>query len=267
MKKTIIIAAALVAMTACNKSLIEVSPAEEFGTISLGVTTDTEMVVTKGITTSDNLNGYNITLKKDGNVVDGWPKEFGEIDDADWKVPAGSYSVYVENLTVEEAYATDKGTVRVSGETEVTVTAGMSTSCKVECKPQNSMVSFMYSPDFDTVFDEPTVKVNADAITVNGYELEARELNMTVGTSHEKDNAAYFEVATLTWTLTAKLGQDTKTYTKEFTTQQAKWTQVKFTTGSTDGQINVTITVDGQITETHTITATIDPIGGTVTQE
>lgn len=267
MKKIIIIAAALVAMTACNKSIIEVSPAEEFGTINLGITADTEMVVTKGIITEENLKGYNITLKKEGNVVEGWPKEYEAIEDADWKVSAGSYSIYVENLTVEEAYSNAKGTVRVSGETQVTVTAGISSSCTVACEPQNSMVSFMYSPDFDTVFDDPAVKVNAGAINVNGSELEARELDMTVGTSHKEDDAAYFEVATLTWTLTAKLGQETKTYTKDFTTQKAKWTQITFTTGSTDGQINVTITVDGEITETHTITATIDPIDGTVNQE
>ena len=259
MKKTIIIAAALVAMTACNKTLIE-TPMAEYGTISLGVSTDTEMVVTKGVTTTADLEGYNVTLKKDGNVVDGWPKEFENIKDSDWKVPAGSYSIYIENYTIDEAYDEDEremGVVRVSGETSVTVTAGISTSCTVNCTPQNSKVSFMYTPEFDTVFDEPSVTVK---------ESNARTLDMTVGESHIDGNAAYFEVGTLTWTLTAKLGSQTKTYTKDFTTIKAKWTQVTFTTGSTDGQINVTITVDGAITETHTITATIDPIEGTVTQ-
>lgn len=47
MKKTIIIAAALVAMTACNKNLIEVSSVDGFGYINLGVSADTELVVTK----------------------------------------------------------------------------------------------------------------------------------------------------------------------------------------------------------------------------
>ena len=43
MKKTIIIAAALAAMTACNKNVIEVVPADAFGYIDLGIMTDTEM--------------------------------------------------------------------------------------------------------------------------------------------------------------------------------------------------------------------------------
>lgn len=262
MKKTIIIAAALVTMTACNKSLIE-SPAIEgsdYGYINLGVTAETEMVVTKGITTTADLAGYNITLLKDGSPVEGWPKEYEAIKDTDWKVPAGSYSIAVENLTMTETYEANEGigTVRIAGETTVTVTAGVSSSCTVNCTPQNSKLSFMYTPDFDTVFDEPAVSVK---------ESDARELAMTVGEAHTDDNAAYFEVGTLAWTLTTKLGNETKTYQKDITTQKGKWTQVTFTTGSTDGQINVTITVDGEIKEVHTITATIDPIGGTVEQK
>lgn len=258
MKKTIIAAAALVAMVGCNKGIIETPTAEaEFGYINLGVNTETEMVVTKGIITEEDLTGYNITLKKDGEVQ--WTYDYAEAaDDALWKVPAGNYSVYVENLDLKEAYATDKGVVRVSGETAVTVTAGIATSCPVTCTPQNSMVSFITTPDFETVFDNPSVSVE---------ESETRTVDMTIGTTHEKENAAYFEPGTLVWTLTAGLAGNTKTYTKEITAVQAKWMQVTFTTGSTNGQINVTITVDGEITETETITAVIDPIGGKVDQQ
>ena len=61
MKKTIILAAALVAMTACNKSIIETSnPADGYGFIELGITADTEMVVTKtgSVMSSDALASY-----------------------------------------------------------------------------------------------------------------------------------------------------------------------------------------------------------------
>ena len=173
MKKTILIAAALVAMTACNKSLIEVSPVEDgFGYINLGVTTDTEMVVTKadGETQTVDLSGYNVTLKQ-GDVAK-WTKEYDEIDPEDWKVAAGTYSIYVENLTVEETYATEPGVVRVSGENTVVVTAGVSTPCEVKCAPQNSKVSLMYTPDFDVVFNDPSVSVK---------ESDARTVAMTVG--------------------------------------------------------------------------------------
>ncbi len=254
MKKTIIIAAALVAMTACNKNIINEQVAAEagYGYIALGVTADTEMVVAKADT--PDLTGYNVTLKKGEDVVWG-PEEYGSIEADAWKVEAGNYTIYVENLTVAETYATEPGVVRVTGQNDVTVTAGVSTSCTVNCRPANSKVSFMYSPEFDVVFDEPAVSVK---------ESDARTVEMTVGESHLEANAAYFEPGTLTWTLTAKLGGETKTYSKDFTTVKAKWTQVTFTTGSTDGQIQVTITVDGEITEVETITATIDPITGDI---
>ena len=48
MKKIIIFAAALAAMTACNKSVLETAtPSEGFGYINLGISADAEMVVTK----------------------------------------------------------------------------------------------------------------------------------------------------------------------------------------------------------------------------
>lgn len=253
MKKTILFAAALVAMTACNKNVIEVAPSDGFGYINLGITADTEMVVTKADAEVPVYNDYYVTLA--GGNDTNWTKLFNEIDPEDWKVPAGAYEITVYNVTAEDAYKTEPGMVRVSGETSVTVTAGVATPCTVECKPQNSKVSFIYTDDFDTVFDEPAVSVSG-----------TRNLNMTVGTEHSEANAAYFEVGKLTWTLTAELNGESKSYTDEVTTQKAKWTQVTFTTGSTDGQINVTITVDGKITEVHTVTATIDPISGDVNQ-
>ena len=253
MKKTIFLAAALVAMTACNKNVIEMTPSEGFGYIDLGVIADTEMVITKGITTEADLKGYNIILKNSEKTL--WTKEFEVIEDTDWKVPAGAYSIYVENLTVDETYETDKGVVRVSGETSVNVTAGVSSACTVACTPQNSKVSFMYTKDFDTVFDTPSVSVK---------ESDNRTVAMTVGESHLEANAAYFEEGQLTWALTAELNGQTKTYTKTFNTVKAKWTQVTFTTGSTDGQINVTITVNGEITEVDTITAVVDPFSDAV---
>lgn len=258
MKKIFFISSAIVLAASCNKNIIGMSPVEECGYIDLGVTAETEMVITRGLVTEADLSGYNITLVKDNEVVEGWPKEFESINDADWKVPAGTYTIKVENLTVEETYKTDKGVVRVSGETSVTVTAGVSTSCTVACTPQNSKVSFMYSPEFDVVFDEPAVTVK---------ESDTRSVAMTVGDSHLEENAAYFEVGSLTWTLTAELNGQTKTYSKDFSTVKAKWSQITFTTGSTDGQINVTITVDGEITETETITAVVDPFSGAVEVE
>jgi len=254
MKKTIIIAAALAAMTACNKSLIEMTPAQELGTISLGVTADTEMVVTKA---GSEFDTYNVTLKQGETVK--WTKEYSAIQESDLKVPAGTYTIEVENVTVEEAYATENGVIRVSGKSDVTVSAGVSSDCTVACTPQNSKVSFISDASFNEVFTAASVSVKESA---------SRTVEMEVAQTHSDATAAYFEPATMTWTLTAttKLDSKKRTYSKEFSTTKAKWTQVAFTTGNTDGQITVTITVDGQITETITITEEVDPFTGTVVE-
>ena len=55
MKKAFFLAAALVAMVGCNKTIIE-SPVSDYRYISLGVSADTEMVATKAIETEDDLN-------------------------------------------------------------------------------------------------------------------------------------------------------------------------------------------------------------------
>lgn len=253
MKKTIIIAAALVAMTACNKSLIEVTPSEGYGYINLGVTTDTEMVVTKASTEYDT---YNVTLKRGNDEI--WTKEYAAIEEADLKQPAGTYTLYVENLTeAEAAPAKDKGQVRVAGTADVTVQAGVSTPATVTCVAINSRVTVA------NTFAEG-VFTSAAATITDG----TREFAMPWG--HDVDNGAYYSAGkSISWTLNVTLSNGTKkTYTKESatTTVARKWTQINFTNLNTDGTITVQIVVDGAITETVEVSEEIDPLLGTVTE-
>lgn len=255
MKKTIIIAAAIAAMTACNKSLIEVTPAEEFGTISLGVTTDTEMVVTKAET--PDLSGYNVTLKQGSDVK--WTKEYSQIADADLKQPAGTYTLYVENLTeAEAAPAEDKGQVRVAGTVNVTVKAGVPTPATVECEAVNSRVTVANS------FAEG-VFTSASATITDG----ARAFAMEWG--HDAEKGAYYAAGkAIDWTLNVTLSNGTKkTYSKSFatTTVARKWTQINFTNLNTDGTITVEIVVDGTIQDVVEVSETIDPLGGSTVTE
>ena len=251
MKKTIIIAAALAAMTACNKSLIEMTPAQEFGTISLGVTADTEMVVTKA---GSEFDTYNVTLKQGSDVK--WTKEYSAIEDADLKQPAGTYTLYVENLTEDEAApAESKGQVRVAGTADVTVQAGVSTPVTVNCTAINSRV---------TVANTFTEGVFTSAVATITDGTRAFEM----GWGHDVANGAYYAAdKTIGWTLEVTLSNGTKkTYSKASatTTVAKKWTQINFTNLNTDGTITVNIVVDGTITETVVVSETIDPLDGTV---
>ncbi len=262
MKKTLIAAAALVAMVGCNKTLIESSPAADsnYGYINLGVSADTEMVVTKGVTTEQDglsLEGYNITIKQAGVALEGWPKEYTEIQNADIKVPAGTYLVEVENFTTDEAHPADeKGFVRVFGSKKISVKAGVSTPCPVACSPVNTKVSFNYNSKFAEVFTTPSVKVGT----------AVRTLGLTMALdSEELADAAYFEPEELTWTLTAKnANSEEKTFSKKFTPAYGKWTVITFSVGNTDGSIDITITIDGEITAKENISAVLDPFNGIV---
>ncbi len=269
MKKTIIAAAALVAMVGCNKNLIETPTVAEteYGYINLGVSADTEMVVTKGVTTEQDgliLEGYNINIKNsEGVALSGWPKEYEAIKDTEIKVPAGRYTVEVENLTDAEAHKVgEKGFVRVLGTGEVNVNAGLPADCPVACAPVNSKISFNYTEDFLKVFPQSEVTAGTSERT-----LPMNMLSSTAGTDNL--DAAYFPAGSeITWTLTTTNASGTKTYSNKeaIVLTQAKWTVVTFNVGSVEGSINVQISVNGEITEVIPVDAVIDPLEGVETE-
>lgn len=279
MKKIIIFAAALAAMTACNKSVLETAtPSEGFGYINLGISTDTEMVITKAggeETTTPGLSNYMVGLfNSEGTAI--WSDDETNIKDGYatysyvtaseqanlWKVPAGTYTVKVNdgNATTVYGETNTLGKVRVEGSNTVTVTAGVSSNCQVTCTPANAKISFITTDDFNKVFTSPSVslKVKDDASTNKSYG--------TLGTSFDSAAQAYFEPVTITWTLSTTISSVSKTYSNDITLVKAKWTQVTFTTSSTNGSISLNIVVNGNITETINLNVTIDPITGAITQ-
>ncbi len=260
MKKTLIAAAALVAMAGCNKSLIESSPAVDsnYGYINLGVSADTEMVVTKAATAVEgtDLNPYTVTVTKE-NVADPVINDKFE-NVTSWKVAAGKYTVAVQNLTVAEAYTSDNGALRVAGSSEVDVESGLEASCTVACTPVNSKVSFDYTDAFAKIFD-----VTNAALKVTNQKSEdypARTIDMTMATSAEAAEVAFVEPLEHNWALTVSSALNgSKNYTKPFTPTEGAWTQITFDVSETDGSIKVSVTVDDEIKDVYTITATVDP--------
>lgn len=251
MKKTIIIAAALAAMTACNKSLIEMTPAQEFGTISLGVTADTEMVVTKAG------SELNATAAKDYIVTltgsqKNWEKTYSEITVDDKKMPAGQYTMTAKNISDDAAIDGNGAMQLVSPETTVEVKAGDNTDVELTCSVANSKVTVNFESAFTDVFtiaDEPVV-----------LDPTGRKISMTPG-DHESAEVAWFnDGTTVSWTLTAIVRSTSteKTYMGSFPAEKAKWNQLTFKAGA-NGTISLVIKVDDQITEVP-VEETIDPL-------
>lgn len=252
MKKTIIAAAALVAMTACNKSLIEVAPVQEYGRISLGVTADTEMVVTKA-TELDATAAANYIISLNGSQKE-WTKAFSAITDADRTMPAGSYTMQAKNISDEAAVAGNGAMQLVSPVTDVTVAAGNNTPVTLACTVANSKITVATAAGFSDVFtlgEDPVVFTAGErnvALTPGAHDATTTEV-------------AWFNVGKVTWTLTATVKSTgvAKTYTGHFDAAAAKWNQLTFEAGA-DGTISLKITVDDTIEEVP-VTETINPLG------
>ena len=250
MKKTIIIAAALAAMTACNKSLIEMTPAQEFGTISLGVTADTEMVVTKATELDATAaKDYIVTL---AGSQKNWEKTYSEITEDDKKMPAGSYTMTAKNISDAAAIDGNGAMQLVSPETPVTVEAGKNTPVELTCSVVNSKVTVNFDEAFSEVFTIESEPVVLDP--------DGRNIAMTPG-DHESAEVAWFNHGTTVyWTLTATVKSTgiEKTYSGSFAAEKAKWNQLTFQAGA-NGTISLVIKVDDQITEVP-VEETIDPL-------
>ena len=251
MKKIIIFAAALAALVSCNKSVIVSSvEAEEPGFISLGISTSDVMVETKALAANTSLAGYNITIIDKSNSTTYWEGEYEQAkDESVWKVAPGTYTIKVENKSVSEVYPdnTSAGEIRIAGEKDVTVTAGKTSTCTVECQPVNAKVSFCATSDFLKIFKDPSVSVTGGTRTV-----DLGTVGETLG------SAAFYNPGEITWNLSATVDGQSKSYRGTLTLVAKQWSKVTFNTSSTNGVISITITVDGTMTEVPVQTP-VDP--------
>jgi len=286
MKKAFFLAAALVAMVGCNKTIIESPVANEadYGYINFDVTADTDMVVTKSLSyEGTDLDNYKITLfgYVEGVETARWETKTlseAKADENLWKVPAGNYRIYVENMESANLYkavgeeTNIVGNPHLTGEADVTVYAGLPTdNIGVNCTAKNSKISFIYNDSFNTVFDASSVSLSVSGSRT--VSMEPTHVPSTSTVENEKNNFeyAYFPAdEELTWTMLVETnaeGAVAKEYTSTATTKAGKWTIVTFSAGSTDGTINVTITTDGDVVLTETITFTLNPTNTDVTLE
>ena len=253
MKKIIIFAAALAALVSCNKSVIVSSvEADEPGFISLGISTSDVMVETKALAANTSLAGYNITLINKDNSQTVWTEEYETaVANANlWKVAPGTYTIKVENKSESEVYPnnTSAGEIRIAGQTDVTVNAGQTSTCTVNCQPVNAKVSFCAPSEFSSIFNNPTVSVTGGTRNVS---LGA------VGAS--QGTPAFFEPGEITWNLSATVDGQSKGYSGKLTLVAKQWSKVTFGTSSTNGGINITINVNGTMTEDE-VQAPVDPL-------
>lgn len=269
MKKTLIAAAALVAMTACNKTLIETPMTDsEYGYINLGITADTEMVVTKtGESTEDYLVAlYEVDTKNTETTDDDESNkivDFVKLSQFTNKQPKGTYYMEAQNVLPGVAHPAtdDKGQIYRLGKSEYfTLEAGKSSDVTIETKIQNTGITVDYTEGFKKVFPSAEVKVTG----LNGrfYTFAGDEIG------HDKNKIAYFAVSSegsTNLSIDVKLNND-KTVNLSRSAGKATWNKITFGIGD-DGLINVTITVNDNLEEQAIDEVKIDPITGKVVVE
>lgn len=269
MKKTIIAAAALVAMVGCNKTLIEAPISEaDYGYINLGVTADTEMVVTKTLTAVEDPSEYNIKIIDNVSKETKFDAEYKDMPETGHKVAEGTYTVVAENISSEEALTLNNnyGAKRVLGtNSTVEVEVGKTTTAEVNCYVVNSGVIVAYNQSFTNLFTEFNTNVTDDTNNSVTIDNSSRTLSMTTGLT------AFFNIpeegnsVSLKWVLTAKNKDGIeKTYYNIFSVEQAKIAKLVFTGNAETGSITVKIYADLSMTEVSQ-EFILDPITGEVT--
>ena len=273
MKKIFIFAAALAAMTACNKNVLAPGLSDDdYGFIALGLDADTEIIATKAQTTVEkNGSEYNVTLyKKDrSNFTTVWTKEYKDIAASDLKQPAGTYKIYAENYNEDESLTANSnyGDVRVTGESaEIVLAAGDTKSATVACSPVNAKVSIAYAKGFTSTFTSPTVYISDGT-----RNLEMEPYNE----SGQTGSIAYFSVSTestestestteITYSLTATVNNKQKKWTGKVNITAKKWNKITFSSQN-NGSFEITITADDQINDPFDVPEELDPLAGTPT--
>ena len=160
------------------------------------------------------------------------------------RIPAGTYTVYVENCTAEEAEE-GIGRPRIAGSQEFVITAGRTTTATVACTVINAKITLAY--DDDTVTTDHENESKARVLYPAGLSISdsegSRKISLTLSASHDEVNAIYYNVGddgkvSLTYTLVAGVYADNSImrYDVPFTAEQGKWNKVTMTAATVTGQ-------------------------------
>lgn len=232
-------------------SCIKDAGVEDFGFIGISLTADVSAEdATKApvALAPENYADYTIMLYgEDGGLL--WQTSFdafaADVDNVYRRVPAGTYTVYVENCTAAEAEE-GVGRLRIAGSKTFIVRAGRETKEEVACSVVNAKITIAY--DDETVTPDAENQNKTRILCPAGLSVSddaGRKLSLTLSASHEDGNAVYYNVGedgtvALTYTLVAGVYPDYEKvimrYDVPFTAAKGKWNKVTMTASTVTGQ-------------------------------
>lgn len=257
MKKILTIAAACLALTACNEKFIASPVNDGFGYLDINLSTNDDIVVsTKAVLDAEKANSYNITIiNSESTTVRS--KTLGTFTPSDYILPAGTYTVSAESISTTKAEE-GNGEPRLYGSnSSVTIIKDDTTPVTIACAVANACVSAK-TVGFNTWFKAGyTIKVK------RGTREKTLTEDSSVEGNWDENKRVFYNIVeenTLTWTINAtNTANEEKVYTGTINLEAGKWYQLTFTASSANG------TISGiEIDATTTITGvpggdTIDP--------
>ena len=179
-KSFLYIGAALILAAGCNKEVIR---SEKSGVIALNLSSDQEVVLTKGSMDCSNFNVYitgTTFLSKPYSESYICSEMAGGVS-----IPYGTYAIASDNCTSEQA-AKDLGQARYWGETTgISISSQEPVDVTVNCTMVNGKIQVVFDESFTTDFTNPSIKLSQ----------EGRKVTMTL--EQTRSYSAYFNVETI----------------------------------------------------------------------
>lgn len=186
-KSFLYIGAALIMAAGCNKEVIR---SEKSGLITLNLSSEQEVVLTKGSMESMDCSNFNVYITGTTFLSESYYKSYICSQMAKGvSIPYGTYSIASDNCTSEEA-ATGLGQARYWGETTgISISFQEPVPVTVKCAMVNGKIQVVFDESFTKDFTNPSIELSQ----------EGRKVTMTL--EQTLKYSAYFNVETIGTTI------------------------------------------------------------------
>ena len=203
------IGAALILAAGCNKEVIR---SDKSGLITLSLSSEQEVVLTKG---SMGCSNFNVYITGTTFLSESYSKSYicsqmaGGVS-----IPYGTYAIASDNCTLEEA-AKGLGQARYWGETTgISISSQEPVEVTVNCAMVNGKIQVVFDESFTKDFTNPSIK------------LSQADRNVTMTLEQTLKSSAYFNVettgTTISYTIYGEIAGRTLEYSSSVVLSPAK---------------------------------------------
>lgn len=211
-KSFLYIGAALILAAGCNKEVIR---SEKSGLITLNLSSEQEVVLTKGSMESMDCSNFNVYITGTTFLSESYSKSYicSQMTKG-VSIPYGTYAIAADNCTSELA-AKDLGQARYWGETTgINISSQVPVSVTVKCSMVNGKIQVVFDESFTKDFTNPSIK------------LSQADRNVTMTLEQTLKSSAYFNVettgTTISYTIYGEIAGRTLEYSSSVVLSPAK---------------------------------------------